>query len=76
MRGVIAVVLVLVVSWPASWAQTPLEDLSNYLSTDVGLDFESYTQGIKNIMGGVVGADNKHNSCLQKIFCKVSKLCP
>ena len=85
MRGVIAAVLVLAMSWPASRAQTPLEDLSNYLglSGGAGAGAESpmaglstYTQGIKNIMGGIVGADEKHKKCLQKLLCNVSELCP
>ena len=74
--GVISLVLVLATIW-APWAimaQTPLDDLSNSVfGADSQLGLGWMQQGVKNVLGGVVGVDGKHKKCLQKIICKVRK---
>ena len=78
MRGVISLVLVLPATiWaPLATAQSPLEDLSNSVfgSDSPIMDQVGWVQqGVKNVLGGVVGVDGKHKKCMQKIICKVRK---
>ena len=71
--GVISLVLVLATFWgPWAKAQTPLDDLNNAVfGADSQLGMGWMQQGVKNVLGGVVGVDGKHKKCLQKIICKV-----
>ncbi len=34
---------------------------------------DSLVVGVKNILGGIVGADKIHKNCMQKFICKVSE---
>ena len=81
MRGVGVIPLVLV-ALAASSANAQLEDLSNSVSggfsvfgpnSELESNLKWVQQGVKNVLGGVVGVDTKHNKCLQKIICKVRK---
>jgi len=68
---VISLVLVLATS---SWAQSPLDDLSNSVfgaDSQLGSQLGWVQQGVKNVLGGVVGVDGKHKSCMQKSVCKL-----
>ena len=73
-----SLVLVLATIWAplATMAQSPLEDLSNSVfgSDSPIMDQVGWVQqGVKNVLGGVVGVDGKHKKCMQKIICKVRK---
>ena len=65
-------------------ARGPLDDLSNQVSgfslfgpdSKMGENLGYIQQGVKNVLGGVVGVDGKHSNCLQKIICKVRKKSP
>ena len=70
----ISLVLVLATTWAPSAAQSPLEDLSNSVfgaDSQLGSQLGWVQQGVKNVLGGVVGVDGKHKSCMQKSVCKV-----
>ena len=62
-------------------ARGPLDDLSNSVSgfsvfapdSEFAKNLGYIQQGVKNVLGGVVGVDGKHSNCLQKIICKVRK---
>ena len=68
------------VALAASSTKAQLEDPSNSVTggfsvfgpdSELGSNLKWVQQGVKNVLGGVVGVDGKHSNCLQKIICKV-----